>query len=100
MKKDTLSVGRGGSSAWVDVQVTANSKVSREHFRIRRDPTGRFFIQDVSLWGTSVDGRPVPPAVKTPDGVVQPGPEHPLPDKSRIGLADAMTIEFDAIERP
>jgi FHA domain-containing protein len=98
MKKDTLSVGRGGSSAWVDVQVSASSKVSREHFRIRRDPGGRFFIQDVSLWGTFVDGKPVPPALKTPDGVVQPGPEHPLSARSRIGLADALTIEFEAID--
>src|SRR5215510_12185156 len=37
MCKDTLSVGRGGSAVWVDVQVFASSKVSREHFRLRRD---------------------------------------------------------------
>ena len=46
MRKDSLSVGRGGSSAWVDVQVITGSKVSREHFRLRRDAGGRFFIQD------------------------------------------------------
>lgn len=96
MKKDTLSVGRGGSSAWVDVQVVASSKVSREHFRLRRDASGRFFIQDVSLWGTSVDGVALPPAVKNEEGVAHPGAERPLPASSRIGLADAIVMQFDA----
>lgn len=100
MRKDALSVGRGGPSAWVDVQVLTTSKVSREHFRLRRDPSGRFFIQDVSLWGTSVDGDPLPPAVKTTAGVVQPGPERELPPAARIGLADAVVIEFQAIPEP
>ena len=40
MRKDSLSVGRGGSAAWVDVQVMTTAKVSREHFRIRRDAAG------------------------------------------------------------
>lgn len=97
MRKDAISVGRGGSSAWVDVQVAASSKVSREHFRLRRDPGGQFFIQDVSLWGTFVDGEPIPPAVKGPEGVSQPGPEVPLPARARIGLADAIAIEFEAL---
>lgn len=97
MKKDTLSVGRGGSSAWVDVQVTASSKVSREHFRLRREASGDFFIQDVSLWGTSVDGEPLPPAVKNEEGVAHPGAERPLPPSARIGLADAIVMQFEAI---
>lgn len=97
MKKDTLSIGRGGSSAWVDVQVAASSKVSREHVRLRRDASGRFFVQDVSLWGTFVDGRPIPAAEKGPEGVSQPGPECPLPARARISLADAVTIEFEAL---
>ncbi len=82
MRKESLSVGRGGSSAWVDVQIVGSSKVSREHFRLRCDTSGRFYIQDVSLWGTSVDGNPIPPAVKTPDGVSGPGVEFPLPPQS------------------
>jgi pSer/pThr/pTyr-binding forkhead associated (FHA) protein len=100
MRKDAISGGRGGNSAWVDVQIAAASKVSREHFRIRRDADGRFFIQDVSLWGTFVNGTPVPPAVKTAEGVTQPGPEQPLPPKARIGLADVIEIEFDATNAP
>jgi hypothetical protein len=99
MRKDSLSVGRGGSSAWVDVQLITTSKVSREHLRVRRDAGGRFFIQDVSLWGTSVDGVPLPPAVKGDEGVAQPGPEQELPPKARIDLAEAVTIQFEAATR-
>ncbi|HEX2452400.1 MAG TPA: FHA domain-containing protein [Vicinamibacterales bacterium] len=97
MRKESLSVGRGGSSAWVDVQIVGSSKVSREHFRLRCDPAGRFYIQDVSLWGTSVDGTPIPPAVKTADGVTGPGDEFPLPPKASIRIADVVVIEFESI---
>jgi hypothetical protein len=100
MRKDVLSVGRGGSSAWVDVQVITSSKVSREHFRLRRDARGRFFIQDVSMWGTTVNGEALPPAVKTPDGVAGPGPERELPSSARIGMADVLVIQFEAVPRP
>lgn len=99
VRKDTLSVGRGGSSAWVDVQVFTTAKVSREHFRVRRDESGRFFIQDVSSWGTSVDGQALPPALKSDEGVVQPGAEQPLPLQARIALADAIVMQFEAIVR-
>jgi hypothetical protein len=51
-------------------------------------------IQDVSLWGTAVDGTPLPPAVKTAEGVVQPGAERELPRHARIAVADALVIEF------
>ena len=99
MCKDTLTIGRGGSSVWVDVQVFTSSKVSREHCRLRRDRSGRFFIQDASSWGTSIDGTPVPPAVKGADGVLRPGIEQELPSPSRIQLADALTIAFAAAPR-
>jgi pSer/pThr/pTyr-binding forkhead associated (FHA) protein len=99
MCKDTLSIGRGGSSVWVDVQVFTSSKVSREHCRLRRDRTGRFFIQDASSWGTSVNGAPIPAALKGPDGVLRAGSEHELPSPSRIQLADALVIQFAATAR-
>jgi len=97
MRKDTIAVGRGGSAVWVDVQVVTTARVSREHLRIRLDADGRFFVQDVSLWGTTVDDVPIPPAVKGAEGVAQPGPEHPLPPRARIGLAGAITIQFEAL---
>ena len=95
MRKDTLSVGRGGSSVWVDVQVVTSAKVSREHFRVRRDG-GAFFIQDLSTWGTFVNGVQIPPAVSGADGVLRPGAEQPLPPTAKIGMADALVIEFAA----
>jgi hypothetical protein len=98
VRKDSVSVGRGGSSAWVDVQVMSTSKVSREHCRIRRDGSGAFFIQDVSLWGTAVDGAPLPPAVKTEQGVVEAGAERELPRRARISLADAVVMQFETVE--
>jgi hypothetical protein len=97
MQKDSLVVGRGGSAAWVDVQVVTTAKVSREHVRIRREPSGRFVIQDVSLWGTSVNGKLLPPAVKTAEGVLQPGAERDLPPRARIHLAEAILIQFEAV---
>lgn len=97
MRKDTVSIGRGGSAVWVDVQVATGSRVSREHVRLRADADGRFYVQDVSLWGTTVDGEPIPAAVKGPEGVVEPGAEHALPPRAQIGLADALTIDFEAL---
>jgi hypothetical protein len=96
VRKDTVSVGRGGSSVWIDVQVIAPSKVSREHFRLRRDQSGQFFIQDVSSWGTSVNGLQIPSAVKGPDGVLRPGAEHELVSPARIDLAGALVMQFEA----
>ena len=97
MQKDSLVIGRGGSAAWVDVQVVTTATVSREHVRIRREPSGRFVIQDVSLWGTFVNGEPLPPAEKTAEGVLQPGAERDLPPRARIDLAAAILIQFEAV---
>ena len=97
MRKDAISIGRGGSAVWVDVQIVASSRVSREHLRLRADADGRFFVQDVSLWGTTVDGVAIPPAVKGAEGVAQPGQEHLLSTRARIGLADVITLDFEAL---
>lgn len=97
IRKDTLSVGRGGSSVWIDVQVITSSKVSREHFRLRRDAaSGQFFIQDLSNWGTSVNGIVIPAAIKGPDGVLKPGTDYPLPSPARIELAGALSMQFES----
>jgi hypothetical protein len=95
MRKDTLSIGRGGSAVWVDVQVVTSPKVSREHFRLRKVGDG-FVVQDLSTWGTSVNGQPIPPASPGPDGVLQPGTEHPLDSPAQIQMADAVIIHFEA----
>jgi len=100
MCKDTLTVGRGGSAVWVDVQVFAPSKVSREHFRLRRDRGGRFFIQDASSWGTSVNGVEIPAAVKSAGGVLQPGAEFEIASPARIELAGVLVMQFIAQPLP
>ncbi len=100
MRKDVVSIGRGGSAHWVDVQVTTGPRVSREHCRIRRADDGRFFLQDVSTWGTSVNGQRVKPYVHTsPAGLLEEtGQEHELPRDARIQLADALQIEFQTLD--
>ena len=61
--KDSVTIGRGGLAYPVDVRVSTSEDVSREHARIRRDPhTGQFFLIDLSLLGTTLDGRHVPRA--------------------------------------
>lgn len=95
MRKDLISIGRGGSAHWVDVQVVTTARVSREHCRIRRTPDGRFFLQDVSTWGTSVDGQPVAPFARQVNGTIeQAGNEHEIKGRARIQLADAVAIDF------
>jgi hypothetical protein len=97
MRKELIKIGRGGSDAWVDVQVITTAKVSREHCWVRADADGRFFVRDVSTWGTSVDGQPIPPAVRSPAGqVVEPGAERELPRTAVLALADAVAIQFRA----
>jgi hypothetical protein len=98
MVKDSLSIGRGGIAYPVDVRITSCVDVSREHARIRRDPTtGRFFLIDLSSLGTSLDGRPVPRGYDEVDGTKREnGTESPLPHRARIGLADAVYLEFQA----
>jgi pSer/pThr/pTyr-binding forkhead associated (FHA) protein len=97
MRKDLISIGRGGSAHWVDVQVITGPRVSREHCRIRRAADGRFFLQDVSTWGSSIDGTRVPPYIRESGGrMEETGEERELPRDARIQLADALLIDFHA----
>jgi pSer/pThr/pTyr-binding forkhead associated (FHA) protein len=100
MRKEVVSIGRGGSAHWVDVQVATGPRVSREHCRIRRAADGRFFLQDLSTWGTSVDGTRVRPYVRTSatGQLEETGQEHELPHDARIQLADAVLIEFQTLD--
>jgi hypothetical protein len=97
--KDSVTVGRGGIAYPVDVRIVASVDVSREHTRIRRDPrTGGFFLIDLSSLGTTVDGRPVPRGYDEVEGTKREnGTEAPLPDRARIGLADAVYLDFQAV---
>jgi hypothetical protein len=98
MTADTITIGRGGAARRVDVRIDSSADVSREHLTIRRDPSGRFFVSDLSMLGTTVNGKRVPKGYDEVDGVRKSnGVETPLPDGSRIGLADTVYIDFQVL---
>jgi len=93
---DAIMIGRGGSTRPVDVKIVSSVDVSREHARIRRDPTtGQFSLTDLSTLGTTLNNRHVPRGYDEVDGVRrETGVETPLPDRARIGLAETVFLEF------
>ena len=97
--KDALLIGRGSTTAPVDIRIESSVDVSREHARIRRDPvTGQFFLIDLSTLGTTLNNRHVPRGYDEVDGIrKETGVETPLPDGARIGLAETVFLEFTVI---
>jgi len=93
-----LVIGRGGAGYWVDLRVDAAADVSREHVRLRRDAaTGQFFLKDVSLYGTTVNGERVASSIDTTGGAKRDiNLEVPLPPVARIGLAGMVFLDFRA----
>ena len=88
--KELIKIGRGGAAHWVDITLVAGAKISREHCRIRRDNAGRYFLQDVSTWGTFLNGQRVPRF----EGAGTSSQERELTDGASIRLADLVTMEF------
>jgi hypothetical protein len=98
MERDAITIGRGGATRRVDVRIDSSADVSREHLAIRRDPSGRFFVSDLSMLGTTVNGIRVPKGYDEAEGTrVSNGVEAPLPDRSRIGLAETVFIDFEIL---
>lgn len=99
--RDSVTVGRGGLAYRVDVRVEASADVSREHLRLRRDPaSGRFYVVDLSSLGTTVDGRRVAKGYEEADGSKREnGVETALPHRARLGLADTVYLDFEAVLR-
>jgi hypothetical protein len=91
-----LVIGRGGAGYWVDLRVEAAPDVSREHVRLRRDAsTGQFYLKDLSLYGTTVNGERVSSSIETTGGTKRDiNLEVPLPPVARIGLADMVFLDF------
>jgi hypothetical protein len=86
MTKNLVVIGRGGRSYWVDVKLETLPDVSREHCRIRRDPeTNRFTIEDVSQFGTALNGKRVGLNVSAE-----------LPRRATISLAGVIDMEWEA----
>jgi hypothetical protein len=98
--KDSITIGRGGTTYPVDVKIMSSADVSREHARIRRDAqTGRFYLIDLSSLGTTLNGRHVPRGYEEVDGTKREnGAETPLADQARIGLADTVYLQFDVVK--
>jgi len=59
IQRPTVTIGRGGPGRQVDIVLVTSLEVSREHCRITRDSSGRFFVLDLSAWGTFVNGQRV-----------------------------------------
>jgi hypothetical protein len=84
--KNQIIIGRGGRSYWVDLKLETLPDVSREHCRIRRDAeTGRFTIEDLSQFGTAVNGTPV-----------GKNNSAELPVRSTISLAGVIDLQWEA----
>ena len=96
MTKDQIVVGRGGRDYWTDLKLETLPDVSREHFRLRRDPaSGQFFLKDLSRLGTTINGQKAPSSVEFEGGDKRDlNLEAPVPARARIGLADVVFLEF------
>jgi hypothetical protein len=90
-------IGRGGKAYWVDLKLDTAPDISREHCRLRRDPvSGHFYLKDVSQFGTTVDGKPVPSSIEILDGKPQDkNVETALGKRARIGLANMVFLDFE-----
>jgi hypothetical protein len=93
MLHPTLKIGRGGQGFWVDVKLDTLPDVSREHVLVRHDEAaGGFFVQDLSRYGTSVNGARLP---ARPEGSAEGGRETPLALPATLDLAGAITLEIE-----
>jgi hypothetical protein len=85
--KNQVVIGRGGRSYWVDLKLDTLPDVSREHCRIRRDnETARFTVEDVSQFGTAVNGKPVGRNASAE-----------LPRRATISLAGVIDLQWEAV---
>jgi FHA domain len=86
MLQDEISIGRGGDDVLVNLALYTNDEVSREHLRVRRDAArGGFLIVDNSMNGTWLNGKRL-----------TRGQEEKLPGQSEIGVAEILTLHFEA----
>jgi hypothetical protein len=87
MRAAEISIGRGGHSVFCDLEMDGPADISRQHFYLKHEEESKeFFIQDVSKFGTSVNGNTLVPKEWTP-----------LPSKASITLAGKVTIEFQQL---
>jgi hypothetical protein len=96
MTKDEIVVGRGGRDYWTDIKLDTLPDISREHFRLRRDPaSGQFYLKDLSRLGTTINGEPAPSSIDLASGEKRDrNVEAAVPPQARIGLAGVLFLEF------
>lgn len=86
MTQNEISIGRGGDDVPVNLALYANDEVSREHLRVKRDPArDSFLIVDKSMNGTWLNGKRL-----------ARGREETLPGRAEIGVAEVLTLHFEA----
>jgi len=86
MTQDEISIGRGGDDVQVNVALYTNDEISREHLRVRHDrDRGVFMIVDKSMNGTWLNGKRLTRGV-----------EEALPQRADIGIAEVLTLHFEA----
>ena len=86
MTQNEITIGRGGDGTQVSLALYTNEEVSREHLRLRRDVgQDRFFIVDKSMNGTWLNGKRLARGV-----------EHTQPPSAQIGIAEVITLQFEA----
>lgn len=87
MTAGEIAIGRGGRAGYCDLELDVPADISRQHFYLRRDASSReFYIQDVSRFGTSVNGEAL-----TPKEWVR------IPPKATIRLAGKVVVEFETL---
>jgi len=98
MNKTEIVVGRGDDDGYpIDLALRTLPDVSREHLRLRFEPTRKaFLIKDISSYGTTIDGRPVPPSI---DKATREDCNHwePIPTETTLGLAGVLFIDFKSL---
>ena len=100
MSKKQIVIGRGAADTWTDLRLHTKHDVSRQHARIKYEPTERrFFIKDLSTYGTSLDGENIPPSLEVVEGEDRDA-DHwvEMPATTRIGLAGVLSLDFEAVE--
>jgi hypothetical protein len=99
MTKDEIVIGREAPDVWVDLRLDTLPDVSREHARVQRSAEGKFRIKDLSKLGTTVDGTTIPRSLEVVDGQVRDLDRWvDLPDRSRIGLAGVVQLQFERVD--
>jgi pSer/pThr/pTyr-binding forkhead associated (FHA) protein len=95
MTTDTIVIGRRAPKVHVDLNLQTSADVSREHARVRYRG-GKFWIQDLSTFGTWVDGNRVESARRVAgEGFQDEDFWTELPDGSTVDLASIVKLGFE-----